>query len=203
MRKLAHVNLKYIFNRLSEIAYQKKNPLNPWLTPKSIEILDSLLEKNDIGLEFGSGRSTLWIANKVKYIHSVEYKKEWYDIISTQIKNKKILRNKINIKLLKEKNDYIKLIKSFKDESLDFCLVDSIWRDYCALNVIPKIKKGGLLIVDNVNWYIPSNSKSPNSINKNQKYWSKEFETFHKKIKNWRNIWTTSGVSDTSIWIRK
>tara|TARA_B110000003_G_scaffold275872_1_gene319864 strand:- start:5406 stop:6017 length:612 start_codon:yes stop_codon:yes gene_type:complete len=203
MRKISHVNLNYIFSRIREILYQKKNPTDPWLTAESIKILNSILKKDDVGLEFGSGRSSIWFANKVKFINSVEYKKEWFDIISKQIKSKKKLKKKINIRLLKEKNDYIGYIRTFKKESLDFCLVDSIWRDYCALNVIPKIKVGGILILDNANWYIPSHSKSPNSIRINQKYWSKEFNIFHNKVKNWRNIWTTNGVSDTSIWIKK
>ena len=153
-------------------------------------------------MEFGSGRSTIWIAKRIKFLHSIEYKNDWYEIILNSIKKNK-LKKKVNIKLMIKKKDYIQIINNFKNESLDFCLVDSIWRDHVALNVLPKLKKGGILVLDNANWYLPSNSMSPNSIKIYQKHWSKTFAKFHKKVKNWRNIWTTNGVSDTSIWIRK
>ena len=58
---------------------------------------------------------------------------------------------------------YARTALGFADASLDFALVDGHYRDYSAKFILPKIKPGGMLIIDNVNWYLPCRSKAPNS----------------------------------------
>ena len=50
---------------------------------------------------------------------------------------------------------YARTALGFPDASLDFALVDGHYRDYSAKFILPKIKPGGMLIIDNVNWYLP------------------------------------------------
>ena len=65
---------------------------------------------------------------------------------------------------LVEKSQYSKFINTFSDESVDFCLVDGKYRDLCADKMVPKIRKAGFLIVDNVNRYLPNDhSVSPDT----------------------------------------
>ena len=63
---------------------------------------------------------------------------------------------------------YVDCVRAFAKDSLDFVLVDGGYRDSC-MSVIPEyIRPGGLLILDNANWYLPSNTQSPCSRAKEQ-----------------------------------
>ena len=58
--------------------HQRNNPHLPWITYDSIKILDDLISKNDIGVEFGSGNSTVWLGKRMHSLTSVEHDKKWY-----------------------------------------------------------------------------------------------------------------------------
>ena len=40
-------------------------------------------------------------------------------------------------------------------EGIDFALIDGIYRDHVTLFLLPKIRLGGVLVIDNVNRYLP------------------------------------------------
>ena len=66
-----------------------------------------------------------------------------------------------------------------------------------------KVKKGGLIIIDNVNWFIPNNlTISPDSRRIKDGCYSDIWENFFNVVKSWRSIWTTNGVNDTCIWFK-
>ena len=69
-----------------EILYQRRHPDHPWLTKSANSILSSYLKDSDIGLEFGSGRSTLWFAQRVSALTSVEHDPLWYSKVSEMLK---------------------------------------------------------------------------------------------------------------------
>ena len=100
------------------------------------------------------------------------------------------------------KSPYVSIIDTFDDGSLDFCLVDGSHREFCALKVLEKIRPGGLLVIDNVNWFLCSDSDSPDSRSfangPNGPIWKEERD----RLSDWRKIWTTSGVSDTALFIK-
>ena len=101
-------------------------------------------------------------------------------------------------------NDYVNVAYQLRDSSLDFVLVDgNNCRDRCALSVVRKIKTGGLLVIDNANWYLPSSSISPNSRTYEMGPVSKEWEDFLDATSHWQLIWTTNGVTDTVFFIKK
>jgi len=205
MRKLSHLKPRYIFKRIVDIIYQVNNPTHPWLTPKSIRLLETLLNKEDIGLEFGSGRSTIWFSKKTSHITSIETSESWYkkiksDITSLNIDNANLIyipTGDVDI------DSYTSITKQFSDNSLDYVLVDGRHRDYCIMSAIGKIKPGGLLIIDNVNRYLRSNSFSPSSIAIDKSLSSELWGLIEVELCSWRNIWTSNGVTDTAIYIKK
>ncbi len=40
-------------------------------------------------------------------------------------------------------------------QSLDYALVDGSYRDECVMRALEVLRPGGMLILDNANWYIP------------------------------------------------
>lgn len=97
---------------------------------------------------------------------------------------------------------YVKILGQFDANSLDFVLVDGVYRDFVALGSLGIIRPGGILIVDNANLYLPSNSYSPSSRTFEQgpkgQTWAKVYEA----LSNWRSIWTSNGIFDTAFFFK-
>lgn len=202
MATLKHVTPRYIVDRLSVVLDEKRNPNHPWLTKESVELLAQLLRKQDVGVEFGSGRSTRWFLSKIAKITSIETHEGWYKKVSQDCESE-IASQRMVYHLASDVESFQKIIDGFDSDSIDFCLVDGSHRDTCALSMVPKIKTGGLMVVDNINWYIPcENSTSPNARRATDGYATEKWEEFAQLTKDWRYIWTSNGVSDTGIWFR-
>jgi predicted O-methyltransferase YrrM len=199
-QKHPYWNIKYLKNRIFVYLYERLNPLTPWITKKAIDYLNSNLKNNYIGFEWGSGKSTIWLAKRVKKLVSVENDIYWYKKIKLMLENYYFNEN--------EKKDnpshsrYINLIDKFENEYFDFIFVDGIFRDHCALKSIKKLKKGGILVIDDIHWFLPSNSKTLGSISLDKKPLNALWERFIKEIMNWEKIWTTNGIHDTGIFIK-
>jgi predicted O-methyltransferase YrrM len=169
-----------------------------------------LLQSTDVGLEFGSGRSTIWFARKVAYLTTVEHNRIWHEEVKRRLKENSLL----NVRALlfesdtvasdgtyKDLPEYVDVVNKFEPKSLDFVLVDGVVRSACAVASVDRIKMGGVLILDNANWYLASQTFSPGSRKPEQGPSTEEWALFLERVKGWRRIWTTSGVTDTVIFI--
>ena len=207
-KSFKHWTIRYLINRASEIIYIKTRSNEPWFTKQANSILTLLLKNTDVGLEWGSGRSTIWFAKRVAHFTSIEHNKKWYEQISLKLKNKHIENvtylffETEELKDIDYNYEYVKIVDRFPNNSLDFVAVDGIYRDYCAYSAVDKIRPGGLLILDNANCYLSSNSIAPNSIPINGESASLVWKDFKELVKNWRCIWTSNGVYDTAIFIK-
>jgi len=167
------------------------------------------LQSDDVGAEFGSGRSTSWFALRIGHLTSVEHNSEWHGIVTDSI-GRQGYSSKVNYHLASIESpdgnsadsEYVKIIDTFDDEALDFALVDGVLRDHCALRIIHKIRPGGMLIIDNANLSLPCVSYSPGSrtesLGPDGPIWSDVWST----LKGWRQMWTTNGVFDTAIFFK-
>ena len=200
-RRLNHLSIRYIFNRIKVIVDERVNPEHPWLTRDAVKLLDSLIKPTDVGVEFGSGRSTVWFARRLKSLVSVENDDVWHNKVSNKLK-KQGLNSIVDYRYVQNLDLYFKQAKDFANNSVDFCLIDGVVRDECALAMIDKIRKGGILVIDNVNWFLPNQaSYSPDSITAG-KFASEAWKEFYLRTKSWRSVWTTNGVTETCIFIR-
>ncbi len=138
--------------------WEKENPDAPWLVPNAVLFLENWLKINMKGFEFGSGRSTKWFTRKISFYYSVEGNYEWYK--KTTYENKKNIKNRkceiiykdagdqINVDPNK-KESYSNSLSIFQNNYFEFGLIDGHFRFECIQKSIQKIKKGGILIVDN------------------------------------------------------
>ncbi len=113
-------------------------------------------------VETGSGRSTAWFAKRVGHLLSVEQDAAWYAIVQARLRG---LTN-VDYRLVPLDHPadegtrpvyeplprYVAVFNEFDDASLDFVVVDGHYRQACIRAAIPKLKIGGLLLLDNSNW---------------------------------------------------
>lgn len=196
--------ISYIKAKINQYFFLKSNPDTPWMTKDSINLIEQLMNPEDVGIEFGSGRSTIWFAKRCKEIISIEDNAKWFDIVSKKIEGKS------NITYLKKQaNDenpldcpYTEIFKEVKDESLDFIVNDGKCRGAIALKAIEKLKTGGMMILDNAERHLPNKFGLPDSMGRNTEdtdiYWKKFIDT----TKSWRVIWTSNGIWNTVILIK-
>lgn len=207
-RSFKHWTIHYLFDRMVEKAYRSKNPDLPWLAPAANEFLSGYLKPSDTMLEFGSGRSTLWFCSKVAHITSVEHDPVWYEKISNLLKDRQIknvtylLHPKQEISIPAANTSYVNAARTIAPQSLDVVLVDGTYRAQCVLVSLPLLKPGSLLVIDNVNRYLPSTSHAPNSRTFNQGPIDEEWQQVAEKIGGWRFFWTSNGISDTAFYFK-
>jgi predicted O-methyltransferase YrrM len=209
MARFPHWTPEYVVARTRLFCTEKLYPQNPWLTFEAIGLLDRLLLPTDVAVEFGAGRSTLWFAQRVAKLTSIEGNADWARTVGEKLQKAGVS----NVELLfrpadlpepdGDSADYVRELDRFADNSLDFILVDGHYRNHCALRSVAKVKPSGLLVIDNANWYLPSATHSPASRALNQPPRDALWQKFSDQTQGWRRIWTSNGVTDTLIMFKK
>lgn len=144
--------------RRRQARFERENPDAPWLVPAAIAYLEQELRPEFVGFEWGSGRSTLWFARRVRHITSVEGRRGWFDEVTRWLA-KNDLAERVTLHLAEVTSEhnfspveierYAGAIDSVDDGSLDFIVVDGHFREACLRRVANKLRPGGLLIIDN------------------------------------------------------
>lgn len=141
--------------------------------------------------EYGSGGSSLFFLKYASEVCSVEHDAGWFEMVEKKIKEKKIkgwtgvlALPELDIEAEKSKlvpgnpnhyytsaevfsnstfKEYVTVIDKFPNAYFDIVLVDGRSRPGCLLHSIKKVKKGGLLILDNAEreYYAPQNIVNP------------------------------------------
>ena len=175
----------------------------PWLTPPAIEIFDKILTNDMIGLEYGSGSSTVFFSSRLKKLHSIEHVQEWYLKVMEMLADKN-LKN-VDLIHIPESNsseveidhqfvddpdfvvkaqysDYFNKVLDFEDEYFDFILIDGRARVECLVNAKPKLKPGGIIALDNSE--------------------RERYTPVFTILSDWKMVYTTNGLTDTTIWFK-
>lgn len=200
MRKFNHWTPRYIYHRLALSIYQQRQPNAPWLVRTMVNLLDNWLTPTDRGIEWGSGRSTIWFAMRVGSLVSVEHDPGWYRRVKGALDQHKLMN--VEYHLCEDESAYRAMTTAFTAGSFDFCLVDGLVRDDCALAAISLVKPGGIIVVDNCNCYLPSNSFSPYSRKPEQGCYTEKWAAYLDAVTGWRRVWLTDGVCDTGLWMK-
>lgn len=142
--------------------WEVMNPGMPWLSPSSIAYCERVLTNGMQALEFGSGRSTAWFAQRVRHLTSVEHSEEWYRVVRRQLEERGIVNVDYRLVLLdhpeaEPEQDayssvprYVAILSDFSDAALDLVIVDGHYRSTCIRACARKLAPGGLLLVDDI-----------------------------------------------------
>jgi predicted O-methyltransferase YrrM len=203
---------KYFFKRLAQLRFERSQPDAPWLTQSAILLLGSYLKPGDMGLEWGSGRSTIWFAQRVAKLTSVENDRQWHTLVKNNLAASPV-NAKVDYRFIpcdhKEVDEpsshpYADASRELPDASLDFALVDGAIRATCVNAVLGKLKPGGLLILDNANRFIPNKESGRHTTvhEPRSQPRSPGWARIMEQLSAWRWINTTDGIWDTRFWIK-
>jgi predicted O-methyltransferase YrrM len=155
-------------------------------------------------LEWGSGRGTTWFARRVEHVTSVEHDELWYRRTEAAVAAAGVTNVRLVLLDEQRRDEYVGVTTTFELASLGCVLIDGVpeLRDACALAAVPLVQPGGLLVLDNANWYLPSASRAPGSQTHPGGPASPAWAEFQDLVAGWRAYWTSNGVWDTAIWVR-
>src|SRR5262245_47039406 len=77
----------HTLGKLKDRWYETMHPDYPLLTPKANSYLAQRISKNAAGLEWGSGRSTLWFGRNCYKLTSVEQSPDWFQFVASRLQN--------------------------------------------------------------------------------------------------------------------
>jgi predicted O-methyltransferase YrrM len=157
-------NPRAIAHRVARAVYERRHPGEPWIAPGAVRYLQDNLRTDMRALEWGSGRSTAWLAARVGHLVSVEHDAGWHARVAEDLRaggHANVDYRLVPLDPDKPNGDiftddlpaYAGVARALDDASLDFVSVDGAYRVSCVLAALDKIKPGGLLMVDDSSWF--------------------------------------------------
>ncbi len=121
---------------------QNSEPL-PWVTYSFIDFISERLNKDFSIFEFGSGNSTLFFAERVKNVTTVEHNADWYNKLKEKLPgNVELILSKSDLK-----EDYLDGLKK-SDKNYDIIFIDGIHRVGCCYTAVNHLTDNGVIILD-------------------------------------------------------
>jgi hypothetical protein len=138
-------------SRLSKLPFDKNNNPLPWYTYPAIAFIDQLDFTGCHVFEYGSGNSSKFWSGRSLSVTSVEINHDWYQTVLNDLSPNNSL---IYAPSAKE------YVTSINKSSLhyDVIVVDGSFRFDCAGEAVKKLSQGGIIILDNSDWY-PSTAR--------------------------------------------
>lgn len=146
----------------------------PWLTYPAIDLLDGHAKPTHRVFEYGGGGSTLFWCDRVAEVVTVEHDAAWFKALEQAVKGVPAKWHGLSIP--SEAGDlvpapdpaepahyssadaaskgrnykaYAQAISAFPDAHFDIILIDGRSRASCLALSVPKLRPGGLLVLDN------------------------------------------------------
>jgi len=210
--RLSSLRPRYFFRRIRQIRFTKQYPGAPWLTEPACHMLDSWIKPADVGIEWGSGRSTVWFAHRSKHVLSIEHYPNWHQRVCGLLKESGV-GDRVDYRLVPldigeydepANHPYCDAADALANGSVDYALVDGMLRMSCMRVAMRKLKPGGLLILDNANRFFPNISLGlPATVVVSiPRPLTPAWADLQLQLASWRSIFTTDGIWDTRFWIK-
>lgn len=115
----------------------------PWVTYSFIDFIKDRLNKTQTIFEYGAGSSTLFYAQRVARVVSVEHDENWFNkIVNTKPGNSEMIFTK-----LETGGEYAKKARSL-GEKFDIIIVDGRDRVNCCKESIHALSAKGVIVLD-------------------------------------------------------
>jgi hypothetical protein len=118
----------------------------PMYTYPAIEYLEQFDITDKRLFEFGAGASTLFWMNRAQSVTSVENDQSWIEQLGEKVDE--------NVELVFAEGDAFPLTIRETDGKFDLIIVDGAGYRYdCAVEALDKLASGGVIVLDNSDWY--------------------------------------------------
>jgi len=165
MRRVGHWTPKYVFNRAIREVHSRLHPDQPWLNRQAVGLLGQLVRDSDVVIEWGSGRSTAWLARHAARVVSIEHNRDWFLQVTKQTATmKNVSLHHIEIDTEASHSRPYWAIPETAGVGPDVCFVDGRHRDRCTLAALDQLCPGGLIVLDDSQRYIGTTGNSPISL---------------------------------------
>lgn len=115
----------------------------PWFTYSAIDFLKERLNHTFSLLEFGSGNSTLFFAERTNKVISIEHNKDWHQKIFSNLPE----NVELNYTSSATDKDYLQPLVE-NNIKFDVIIIDGIYRNECIMNSLNHLSERGVIILD-------------------------------------------------------
>jgi len=120
----------------------------PWFTRPFLDVMLTWDLSNWDVLEYGSGYSTLWLAEHCKSVTSIENNPAWAESVKHCL-NERFIHNS-QVFLHEDPASYVEAVNE-SEMLYDCVIVDGVMRNECLAAALKHLKPGGIVIFDNAN----------------------------------------------------
>ncbi len=120
-------------------------PVLPMISFRAARVIDGLLTAESRVVEFGSGYSTLWFAQRCAELVSIEDDPHWRMVVQDLVAKAGLRHVRHEFRGL----DTYSRLDDYPDAYFDFALIDGKDRAACVRTALTKVKPGGWLYLDN------------------------------------------------------
>ncbi|MBV8161894.1 MAG: class I SAM-dependent methyltransferase, partial [Acidimicrobiia bacterium] len=146
--KRALVDSGYLKSNWRNQAVDASGQPTPWYTFPALAYLASLDFSGKEVFEFGSGNSTLYWQRRAARVTAVEHDEEWHALVAPRLDPARA-----TVRLARAEDEYVAAVDDGRDRGWDVIVVDGLHRTACARRAVKRLAPGGLLILDNADWF--------------------------------------------------
>jgi Methyltransferase domain len=121
-------------------------PVVPWVPRLARRAIQRVLHPESRVLEFGSGMSTLWLASRCAFVHSIEHDPRWHAVMTERLAAAGVT-DRVRYEL-RDLPSYANLA-DVGEATFDLCVIDGAERAACATNAVNAVRPGGYVYWDN------------------------------------------------------
>lgn len=165
------------------------------------------------GIEWGAGRSTIWLASRLSSLVTIEEDPAWYEKVKSDLGASGATKVQLVLAPAKDvdhdddseagrerRAKYVNAGGLAAEGTIDFALVDGCLRVDCCLRAIELLAPGGILALDDSQRYLPIGSPSAKALDSASA--ARSWAEFANRVAGWESTHLTDGVSTFSVWRR-
>jgi len=135
-------------------------PYTPLVNPLAVAFFEEIVRPDFRAIEFGSGKSTVWLARHCASVVSVENDREWFDAVGRKLRELGwagverylVEHDQADKKMMHKSKEYVGVLADYPDDHFDLVYVDGAARPWCIRDGRAKVRPGGWLVADDLGY---------------------------------------------------